>query len=490
VRGIQYIRVSDEEQAIEGYSITAQKSLLDRKFAEWGANLVGVYVDEGYSAKNMRRPDLQRLIKDIETIRPDFIAFWKLDRWTRDGRDWHVLQDILKKHSVELRSAIGENLKETTAFDRFNVGLNVLLGQFEREQISERVHFVMMERHQKGLRNGAKAPYGYDLENGKLVINPEQAEIVKKIFDMYTNKLAGFREIAVSLNRDPNKPDDKIWNYSAVRYVLTNPAYCGKLRWNYRKASGKPTGQAVISESDHEPIIDEVLFQRVFNEISLRSKGGKTVSSDYAFSGILRCARCGYAMTGFSAKKSNGRHRYYRCTGRAQYGTCNMPTVNDVKVQEAFLSSLAYDSEQLRKLIKISIDSAVSERQDYLESLKKELEQIKRRKKKWQLAYADDAITLEELKERTSEDNQRETELLEEIRSIPEHTETRLTKEEIVNQLSKVREVWENTDDEKAKKIFLREIFESITINCTAEYTKGGPGRFAEVVVTDFKLLS
>jgi len=52
--------------------------------------VTGVYVDEGYSVKDMRLPDLQRLIKDIEIGKPDFIAFWKLDRWTRNGRDWHV----------------------------------------------------------------------------------------------------------------------------------------------------------------------------------------------------------------------------------------------------------------------------------------------------------------------------------------------------------------------------------------------------------------
>jgi len=145
----------------------------------------------------------------------------------------------------------------------------------------------MMERHQKGLRNGAKAQYGYDLVKGKLVISPEQAEIAKKIFDMYTNKLAGFREIAIHLNRDPKKPDEKVWNYSTVRYVLMNPMYCGKLRWNYRKASGKPTGQEIIVNGNHEPIIDELSYYRVFNEISSRSKGGKTTSPDFTFSVII-----------------------------------------------------------------------------------------------------------------------------------------------------------------------------------------------------------
>jgi len=80
MRGIQYIRVSDEEQAIEGFSIQAQKALLDRKFKEWEATCEGVYIDDGYSAKNLNRPDLQRLIQELTQTKPDFIAFWKLDR--------------------------------------------------------------------------------------------------------------------------------------------------------------------------------------------------------------------------------------------------------------------------------------------------------------------------------------------------------------------------------------------------------------------------
>jgi len=106
------------------------------------------------------------------------------------------------------------------------------------------------------------------------------------------------------------------------------------------------------------------------------------------------------------------------------------------------------------------------------------------------LAYVDDAITVEELKKRTSEDSQREAELLKEIQTIPEQPTTHWTKEEIVSHLSKARKTWELADDEKAKKIFIRELFESITINCTTEHVHGAPGKFAEVIVTDFKLLN
>lgn len=488
LRGFKYIRVSDDEQVLEGYSITAQGSLLKRKFEEWEAECIGVYLDDGYSAKDLRRPDLQRLLKDVETLRPDFIVFWKLDRWTRKGKDWHKLKEVLDKYNVELRSAVGENLNEETAFNRFNVGLNVLLGEFERDQISERVHFVMTERHQNGLRNGSVAPYGYDLKDGKLVINQAQAVVIRKMFNLYANKMSGCRETAIILNRDPEKPDDRLWNYSSIRYALMNPAYIGNLRWNYRKSNGKPTGKEILKENTHEPIIDEVMFYRVNKEISSRVIGGRTVTSNYAFSGILRCDRCGSAMTGFSAKKTNGKHRYYRCSARARNGECSMPTIRAEKIESAFLNALDYDSEQLKKLIDFTIDSSTQAKKGYIEQLKKELDTIQRRKKKWQIAYADDAISLDELKERTKEDKQREDLIQIELLNTPKELESRWTKKEIIEQLSRIRKVFEDSNDEKAKKGFLRDLFESITIHCDVEKAHGAPGIFAEVVVSDFKL--
>lgn len=489
LRGFEYIRVSDDEQVLEGYSIKAQAALLKRRFEEWGAVCIGAYADEGYSAKDLRRPDLQRLLKDIETLRPDFIVFWKLDRWTRKGKDWHKLKEVLDKHGVELRSAVGENLNEETAFNRFNVGLNVLLGEFERDQIAERVHFVMGERHANGLRNGAVAPYGYDLIEGMLKLNPEQATVIRRMFDMYGNHGIGFRGIATSLNKDPERPDSRVWTYSSVRYALMNPAYCGNLRWNFRKSSGKTTGKETVTNNTHEPIIDEVLFKRINNEIKERIRGGRGATSDYAFTGLLKCGKCGFAMVGHASKKTNGFYRYYQCSARARNGQCDMPTAKAETVEKAFLDALQFDSSQLQKLIDFTVDNKKRDRKLYIEQLNKELENISRRKKKWQIAYADDAITLQELKERTAEDKEREDVIISELSDIPAEPENRWTKEEIAEQLSQVREVFMNSKDEKAKKGFLRNFFESITIYSDAGKTHGAPGKFVHFVISDFKLL-
>lgn len=491
MRAAIYIRVSDEDQVKDGYSIEAQKTLLTRKANELGYDIYNYYIDEGYSAKDMRRPSLKKLMKDVEDNKLDVVLFWRLDRWTRNTRDFHLMEEILHRHNVGIRSATEENVDTTklvsTAIGEFQIGLNVLLAQMERKVISERVHMVMEERHLKGLRNGAVSPYGYDLVEGKLIVNEAQARVVKRIFDMYASNMAGFREIAMTLNHDPTKPDDREWNYTSVRYILMNPVYTGKLRWNYRRLSGKPTGREIISEGDHTPIIDADVFEKVEREIKGRKTGGKVATSDFAFAGVLRCNRCGYAMTGFSAKKRDGRHRYYRCTKRAQNGTCNMPIVLDKKVQEAFLNALDYDANQLRAMIDIKQTHQVDENKKTTDRLKKELETVQKRKKKWQIAYADDAISLEDFKERTREDKEREEQILRELHELPQEETPQRSKEEMIEYLSMVRDFWQLNTNEKAKKAFLRDLFKTIIID-SDQVTHGGPGKFTEVKIVDWQM--
>lgn len=486
MRAVLYIRVSTEEQGKEGYSIESQTAECQRWVLGKGYQLVDVYVDEGVSSKTLKRPDMQRMIRDVERRKFDVLVFWRLNRVTRTVKDKVFLFDLFDKYGVSLKS-MTEEIDTTTASGRMVTNLLVSVAQGEREQTAENVYSTMRELSLDGKRQGAKAPYGYDLVDGNLYINEEQAKTVKMVFEMYGNNLAGFREIAVKINNAADKLDDRLWNYSMVRYVLMNPVYTGKLRWNYRKQGGHPTGNEIISVGPHDPIIEQGLFDKVNTEISKRKKGGKVATSDYAFAGILRCNRCKKAMSGLSAKKSNGRHRYYRCIGKTQYGICNMPIIKDDKLQEAFLNALDYDPKDFKKVMNVNMTKTTNARQKRIESLKKELEKIQNRKKKWQIAYANDGITLEELKDHTREDKELEEAIQKELQQIPDSQTPKISREAMLEQLILVRDLWKLSHHEKEKKAFIRDIFESITIDCGTEQSHGGPGNFAEVIVVDFK---
>jgi site-specific DNA recombinase len=482
-----YIRVSDEEQVKEGYSIESQTAVCSRWAADKGHDVVETYVDEGVSSKTLKRPAMQRMIRDIERRKFDLLIFWRLNRLTRTVKDKEFLFDHFEKYDVSLKS-MTEEIDTTTASGRMITNLLVSVAQGEREQTAENVHSTMMELHLSGKRQGAIAPYGYDLIDGKLVINEDHAVIIRKIFKMYDSNQAGFREIAVTINRDPDKPDDRLWDYSSIRYVLMNPAYCGDIRWNNRKLSGKTTGKEVIVTDTHPAIVNREMFKRINDEIKNRKVGGKTATSEYAFGGVLKCGRCGSAMVGFSAKKSNGQHRYYRCRKRAAQNMCDMPILKDFKVEEAFLAALDYDPKQLKKFMNVNISKSANDKQKRVAQLQKRLEAVQKRKKKWRMAYAAEVITLEELKEHTQEDNAEEELIQQELNTMPESTNSRWTKDEVLEQLYQVRELWKKSGNEKVKKAFVRDVFERITVNTETERGQGAPGSVIDCMVTDFKL--
>ena len=123
-----YARVSTEEQAIHGLSIDAQLAALD----EWAKDktVIDHYIDLGISARKpiTKRPELQRLLRDVEQNRVDLIAFCKLDRWTRNIREYYKAQDVLDAHNVAWR-AIQEDYETETASGRLKVNLMLAIAQ-------------------------------------------------------------------------------------------------------------------------------------------------------------------------------------------------------------------------------------------------------------------------------------------------------------------------------------------------------------------------
>jgi site-specific DNA recombinase len=490
MRAICYIRVSDEDQAKEGYSIEAQETLLRRECAKLGYEIVGMYVDEGYSAKNTKRPQFQKMLSDIDQIRAQVIFFWRLDRFTRNSRDFQKITESLEKKGCGIKSAT-ENIDTTTAMGRFQLELTISLGQLERETTAERVHFVMEERHRKGLRNGAIAPLGYDLVDGQLVINEKQAEIVRSIYELYKRPLST-RAIAKLFNNDPvtyPHKDGRKWSNFSIGYILTNPVYCGKLRWNYRKLAGSRTYNEIVVQGAHEPIISEEEFNYIQQLRNKRFVKREKVSSDFHFTGVLRCARCGYGMIGVTQRdnKTGKSRRFYRCLGRVNYGTCNMPYLSERAITEVFLSSLHEDSEQFKKLAIIpeNIDPDPDYEQD---ALKRDLDNILKRRKKWQEAFAADAITIDELKSHMEEERIKEEMVRAKLEPAAATIKSHWSQVEIMHLLSSLRELWYQLEDELAKKAFIQDVFKEIIINTPVERGVARPGKLIPVELVDWKL--
>lgn len=485
MRAALYIRVSTEEQAREGYSVDSQTEVGLRWIQQNKHELVDTYVDEGFTSKNLKRPDVQRMIADAEKNKFDLLVFWRLNRLTRNVKDKVSLFELFDTNRIAIKS-MTEELDTTTASGRMITNILVSVAQGEREQISENVHATMYERAMKGIRQGAVAPYGYSLHEKQLSIVPHEAEIVKRIFEMYQSPMSDIT-IAKHLNADRVPRSSGKWSGFAINYILTNPTYCGRLRWNFRKIEGKRTYQEIIVPGTQEAIISEELFDRIQAMRKRRSVKREKVVSHYAFTGILRCNRCGSAMIGKKQTRQSGKYtRYYACHGRSNSGICNMPLIQEGVIERMFLDALKEDSEQFKKLLvfeEVKIDDKATI------ALQNELEQIQKRKRKWQEAFANDAITLADLKARTAEEKAKEDIIVGKLQVAPEKEKSSYSQKELLGLIKTFADLWHSVQDERAKKSFVQEVFSMIKIDSEMERgVIGGPNTYTPAHIVDWSL--
>ena len=244
-----YTRVSTEDQAKEGFSLDAQLDKLRAycKARDW--NIVGEYVDDGYSGRNTRRPAYKKLLHDINKW--DMLLVIKMDRIHRNSKNFMVMMEDLKKREKEFVS-MTESLDTSTAMGRFVMDIIQRIAQLESEQIGERVYDGMAQKARTNCGAlGFNIPYGYDYIDKKLVINKPEAHIVKNIYQLYLNGLS-MKKIADQLN-EKNIPTKKKrrWGAQTISKILKNPLYCGTFHWD---------------EFQHEKVHPQLIDKEVFNK--------------------------------------------------------------------------------------------------------------------------------------------------------------------------------------------------------------------------------
>lgn len=475
-----YIRVSTEEQAKEGYSIDAQKKRLIDFVNSQGWELHDFYIDDGFSAKDLNRPHMQRMIRDMKEKSFDVILVYKLDRMVRSVTDLHELLQLFDKYDVKFKSST-EAFETTSAMGRFFITLVGAMAQWERENLAERVKMGMEEKAHKGERNGSYAPYGYKLVDGELVIEPVEAEIVRKIFDMYITK--SMNAIVHDLNRSGIKKRNSLWSNRSLGYLLSNPVYIGKIRWNYKKAGSFKTGKEIITDAKHEPIISEEVFNHVQELLQSRRQMGKTATSEYIFSGLLKCARCGRSMKGYYKAREKSATKSYRCGGKVDSGICNMPNIKEDVMEKELLAHLEWEID--RKLESHFIFDEPEKKED-IEKWDEELKKIEKRKKKWQEAFANEAISLAELKRNMAEERAKEELILKKLEDVSYPQQKKVDKREIIEHLKEITSVWDEMDI-KTKKQLLQTLFAFIKVDSPLEKGIKGQRFDSPVKIVDFE---
>ncbi len=229
IKAVGYLRVSTEEQK-EGLSLDNQESRLKGYAVSQGLALGGIYRDEGFSAKDCHRPELQRLLNDVENGNVDLILVYRLDRLTRSMRDLYSLLDLFKKHCVAFKS-ISEDFSTNTPVGKVVLGILGLFAEWERDIISGRIRDAMAYKRKVKKEWVGACPYGYrittngDGEKSKfLSIDEHQALIVKRIFRERTKgkTLAGIVEGLKAQGINSRK-----WSPAGLFGILRNESYLG-----------------------------------------------------------------------------------------------------------------------------------------------------------------------------------------------------------------------------------------------------------------------
>ena len=189
-----------------------------------------IYADPGYSGSNLNRPGIQKLMADIKDC--DIVLVYKLDRLSRSQRDTlYLIEEVFLPNNTDFVS-MQESFDTATPFGKAMIGLLAVFAQLEREQIKERTKMGRIARAKLGLyHGGGYIPIGYDYEDGKLIINPYEAEQIRKIFKWY---IAGESLISITNKLQAEGYTNKYgsWSsWSSIRNVIGNETYTGTIHF-------------------------------------------------------------------------------------------------------------------------------------------------------------------------------------------------------------------------------------------------------------------
>lgn len=315
-----YLRLSVEDGDKEvSDSIVSQKKIIEEKIKSLGENfdLYNFYIDDGYTGLNTDRPSFQKMLDDIERKKVNCIITKDLSRLSRNNFEANYLIEIyFLEKNIRYISVLDNVDTYVKNSNNDMIQFKTLINDWYSKDISRKVKAGVWARKEKGLYVAAKAPYGYmkdENNRNKLIVNQDEAEIVKKIFQMYdSGKTMG--EIAKKLMNDKvycasyngfekNKNGEYGWNCSTISKILKNKVYLGhieygkqiNLSYKSKKVKQIPRQEWHIAQNTHKAIISKELFDRVQDKMKLNQKA-KTHIHKWILNGIIYCKECGEPM--------------------------------------------------------------------------------------------------------------------------------------------------------------------------------------------------
>lgn len=402
MKAASYVRVSTLEQKKNGYSIDGQKERIESYCKAMGYDLVQNFSDDGFSGSTTNRPALQKLLNTVKAHLVDIVIIYRLDRLSRDVRDTLNLVDFFAEHNVKLYS-LSEQIDLSSAFGRASLTMSATFSAMEREVVVERLSSGKWDRVKNGEMLGmgkCGAPFGYKLlkEKKAFEIVPEEAEIVRDLFDLYVNQDFTIRKLYPYARAKYNHPFFK--NPMCCRDILKRSMYAGFFTYGGELFKGK----------NFEPIIPYSLYLQAQDKMEKNRAGRQHDTSPYLLTGLLYCGECGNRYVGkrskrYSALVNGGKNfhedTYYGCAARIK---------RDRHYTPVKCTNLIYKSSALDSLIEPQIkqfnfqDFAVETvSENVFGNILEEISELENKNDKLLDLYLDEKITKDTFEKRSRE---------------------------------------------------------------------------------------
>ena len=466
-----YLRVSTEEQAQDGFSIRGQEQKLKdyARIKDW--SVYRVYADEGISGKNITgRPAMNELIEDIKREHVKNVLVFKIDRLTRSTADLIYLVDLFNNHGCAFNSLM-ESIDTQTASGRMFLKIIGIFAEFERENIVERVKLGFERKVKEGYCLSTHiSSYGYTRKKGEKIqqIDPEEAETVRKVFDMYVNQGFSLLKIAETLNalKVPTKlkKSNSGWAVMTVRNILTNCNLIGNVRHHCANGTSEHEWEGL-----HEPIISQELYDEAQQLLEKKRRISKTKHSkdENYFTGILTCKICGRNLTthNYPRKLVDGSISYrrsYRC-GNKILKLCDSSEVGHAQAEQAFQDYMSTIEElAMPNEIQQGKEQKTQERSKQIPVYEDKLRQLETKENEILNRYVDNEIDFEVYKKMTKRIEHEKAIIQSELAQLTQSTQSEATieREDIIRE---PKENWLYLTD-KEKRQFLVKFVKSIVI--------------------------
>ena len=444
-----YCRVStDSDEQANSYDaqIKYYTELIENN-PEW--ELAGIFADEGISGTNTKKRDeFNRMIEECKAGNIDMVLTKSISRFARNTLDCLKYIRMLKEKDIAVYFQ-KENINTLDAKGEVMITIMASLAQQESESISKNVKLGIDFRNKQGkVQVNHNRFLGYTKDtDGHLIIDPEQAEVVKRIYREY---LEGSSMDMICHGLEANGiltgAGNKKWNTSTIKRILTNEKYIGDALLqktctidilNKTRVANNGIAPQYYVEDDHEAIIPKEIYMKVQEELVRRrnvqaSPSGKKqmYSCTHCFSQMVVCGNCGEVFKRIHWNNHGCRSIVWRCASRLeQNGTvCNARTVNEKELEQAILKALnemlgakSTYKEQLQKNLMLVLRNDTTAQKDRIAERLLVLQQELLNRANNREAYddvAEEIFHLRELQQQTDSDETTKAIQMERIKEL------------------------------------------------------------------------